>query len=111
MPRPKLSVVPAARSPDNARANNLYFRFKMASVTADMSDEDLKRLSDGNGRILTSLLGRRARLRNANIDHFCRCWDEWHALMQQWRQTQDNEIWEFQERAHQRLLQAIDRLP
>jgi len=34
------------------RGDNLYFRFKMKSVTADMSDDDLLRLSDGNGRML-----------------------------------------------------------
>jgi hypothetical protein len=83
----------------------------MGAVSADMSDADLERLSDGNGRMLTSLLGQRARLRNPTIDHFCRCWDEWQALMQLWRQTQDSEIWEQQERAHQQLMHAIDQLP
>ena len=81
-------------SPPRTRGDNLYFRYKMGAVRADMTDAEIERLSDGNGRILTSLLGQRARLRNTNIDNFCRCWDEWHALMQQWRQTQDNEIWQ-----------------
>jgi hypothetical protein len=111
MPRPKLKLVPATKSPGNARADNLYFQFKMSCVRPEMTDADLIRLSDGNGRMLTSLRGHHARLRDANIDNFCRRWDEWHALYQQWRQTQDNEIWEQQERAHRRLLLAIDRLP
>ena len=98
-------------SPPRTRGDNLYFRYKMGAVRADMTDADLERFSDGNGRMLTSLLGQRARLRNPTIDHFCRAFDEWRALMQQWRQTQDDEIWEQQERAHQRLLQAFDRLP
>jgi hypothetical protein len=98
-------------SPPRTRADNLYYQYKMRAVTAETSDADLEQLSDGNGRMLTSLLGQRARLRNPTIDHFCRAFDEWRALMQQWRQTQDDEIWQQQERAHRRLLQAIDKLP
>jgi hypothetical protein len=91
--------------------DNLYFRFKMSAVRADMTDAEIEQRSDGNGRILTSLLGRRARLRDPRLDYFCNCFDEWFALMQAWRQTDDPEIWEQQERAHARLMLAIDNLP
>jgi hypothetical protein len=98
-------------SATSTRGDNLYFKYKMRCVRADMTDADLEQLSDFNSRMFTSLLGQRARLRNPNIDHFCRCWDEWQALMQLWRQTQDSEIWEQQERAHRQLMEAIDGLP
>jgi hypothetical protein len=54
----------------------------MASVTAEMTDDDLETLSDGNTRMLTSLLGQRARLRDPVLDAYATAFDRWHALVQ-----------------------------
>jgi hypothetical protein len=62
------------------RGDNLYFRFKMKSVTADMSDDDLLRLSDGNGRMLTSLRIEREHQRDPLLAAFARESDKYFAL-------------------------------
>jgi hypothetical protein len=93
-----------------SRRDNLYFKFKMSAVTASMTDAEIERLSDGNGRMLTSLMGQRERLRDPVLDRYCRCFDHWHALFQQWRQTADEEIWQEQERAHRAVVRALDAL-
>ena len=90
--------------PDRERAQNLYYLFKMSEVRADMSDEDIERLSDGFGRMKTSLLGKRARLRNPVLDAYCRAFDRWHQLMET-----DASVEEI-DRAYAAVEQAMDRL-
>jgi hypothetical protein len=93
-----------------SRASNLYFKYKLSCVRADMTDSDLEQLSDGNGRMYTSLLGQRAMLQDPVLNDFCATWDHWWALYQQWRQTGEEEIWIEQDRAYRKVMKAIDRL-
>jgi hypothetical protein len=101
----------------NRRSDNLYFKFKMASVTADMTDADLIQLSDGNGRMLTSLRCRHAELNDPALARYAAAFDRWHSLMLQHREAcchgSDEEI-EFLnvelDRAHESMSAALDAI-
>jgi hypothetical protein len=92
------------------RGDNLYFQYKMAAVCASMTDDDLKELSDGNTRILTSLRCQRERLRDPRLDRFIRAHDHWLALTEAILQGHEYGGEQEIEAAHQAVMDALDRL-
>jgi hypothetical protein len=99
------------------RSDNLYFKFKMSAVRADMTDSDLIELSDGNGRMLTSLRCRHAELNDPALANFAAAFDHWHSLMRQQRESiRHGSDAEFEflsgqlDRAHERMTAALDAI-
>jgi len=87
------------------------------SVTAEMSDDDLEVLSAGDGRLRTSLLITRERLRNPLLAAFGVAFDRWMALMKQHdeliRSGTEEEleaVWTLCEQARWCLLAALRKI-